>query len=121
MSAPKEAIGRRAVLAAGIVACVVGWGGTLLAGPGSGQCPNCGAECRPIRDESTMKRHCWKVEWEHICIPPVRFPWQSCHEPLRCGRVKAVRKLKKHEYECPSCRIRWEVTVPPSCEKEPNP
>lgn len=84
-------------------------------------CPQCGAVCQPIREDGKEKKHCWKVECEHICIPPVRFPWVGCEVPLHCGRVKAVRRLKKEEYECPTCKIKWEVQGGCSCPEDGKP
>lgn len=59
-----------------------------------------------------VKKHCYNIECKDICIPPVRFPWQKCCE-LKCGKIKTVRVLKKHEYKCDKCGYKW--TVECSC------
>ena len=72
-------------------------------------CPSCGnAVCVPSREPEVDERYCWKVEFKQVCIPAIRWPWQSCCEP-KCGKVKTVKVLEKVEYECDKCGYRWDV------------
>ncbi len=86
-------------------------------------CPHCGDACYPTVVKGTETKHCWNVETKAICIPKVRFPWESncgkgcggkaCGKdncvPPKCGRTKYVRVLVKHEYECSTCKYVWDV------------
>jgi hypothetical protein len=81
-----------------------------FAGVGHDCCPDCGnAVCVPTIETVKQKKHYWEVECKQICIPHIRWPWQSCCEPPKCGRVKTVSVLKKVEYECEKCGCKWEV------------
>lgn len=72
-------------------------------------CPSCGHKvCRVRFEEQTVDKHCYKVECEDICVPQYRLPWQMCCKP-KCARVKTVKVLKKHDYECKKCGCVWEV------------
>ncbi len=64
--------------------------------------------CRLYVETLKVKKHCFNIECKDICIPPVRFPWQKCCE-LKCGKIKTVRVLKKHEYTCEKCGYKWDV------------
>ncbi len=71
-------------------------------------CPRCQAVCelKISKDEET--RTGWDVECKPICIPRVRFPWQSCDAPLT-ARVRYVKSLKKVEWKCPTCKYQWQA------------
>ena len=108
----------------------------------SGTCGNgrnccCEAVCCPKRVTEDVKKHCWLVKPELVCIPGFRFQcnWNrdkccnrgdccdtctggdgccskgSCCEcsPLTCGRVRCVNVLEKHEYKCDECGYEWEA------------
>ena len=63
---------------------------------GQGACvEGCCPECKTVPNEKKG----FDVECEKICVPPVKFPWESCcvRKP---GTVKVVRKLAKKDYEC---------------------
>jgi hypothetical protein len=80
-------------------------------------CPDCGSSvCVPSFEKVKEKKHCWCVECEQICIPRFRWPWQSCCELPKCGRVKNVKRLKKIEYECEKCGCKWDVQSVGCCE-----
>tara|TARA_R110002111_G_scaffold67_2_gene634 strand:+ start:63687 stop:64145 length:459 start_codon:yes stop_codon:yes gene_type:complete len=64
--------------------------------------------CRLHMETLKVKKYCFNIECKDICIPPVRFPWQKCCE-LKCGKIKTVRVLKKHEYTCEKCGYKWTV------------
>lgn len=79
--------------------------------------------CKLEVDTEKIKKSCWKIERKQICIPEVRFPWSKltqcrhhgcrgcaeCCEP-RCARVRTVRQLKKHSYECgEECVYSWKL------------
>lgn len=94
----------------------------------------CEAVCCPKCVTEEVKKHCWKVKPELVCIPGFRFSW-SCLEnrckkgccddccgddccstgkccdcaPPRCGRVRCINVLEKHEYTCEECGCEWEV------------
>jgi hypothetical protein len=72
-------------------------------------CPQCDAICVPVPEVQKEKHHCFEVECKTICIPAIKWPWQSCCEPPRCGKVKTVKVLKRVEYECEHCGYKWEV------------
>jgi hypothetical protein len=86
------------------------------------QCPNCNATCRSKVSEGKEEKHCWDTKCETVCIPRITFPWEKCctkvgdgccgkccPAPAPCGKVITVRRLMKHEYECPVCKYSWEV------------
>ncbi|MFK7777476.1 MAG: hypothetical protein QM501_05070 [Gimesia sp.] len=64
--------------------------------------------CRLHVETLKVKKYCFTIECKDICIPPVRFPWQKCCE-LKCGKIKTVRVLKKHNYTCEKCGYKWTV------------
>ena len=91
----------------------------------------CEAVCCPTQVTEEVKKHCWKVNPELVCVPGFRLPWlcrdksrvlcddkccgdeccgccQECCEP-QCGRVRCVNVLEKHEYTCAECGWEWEV------------
>ena len=95
---------------------------------GSGNC--CGeAVCCPKRVTEEVKKHCWIVKPELICIPGFRFQcnWRSHRSNVPCddccttdngcrdcappkgGRVRCINVLEKHEYTCEECGYEWEV------------
>jgi hypothetical protein len=80
------------------------------------RCPDCGnATCVPSLETVKEKKQCWIVECEKICIPHIRWPWQSCCELPKCGRVKNVKVLRKVEYECEKCGCKWDVQSVGGC------
>ena len=38
-----------------------------------------------------------------------KCPAANCQTPAKCGRVRYVKVLRKHEYECSSCKVTWSV------------
>ena len=88
------------------VVCLAAW-------PCMGQCLHghhaqgvCCPECKTEPNEKS----CYCVECEKICIPAVKFPWESCcvRKP---GKVRVVRKLTKKDYECGQ-KVVWEWPKP---------
>jgi len=86
------------------------------------QCGKCNGTCYLKVEQGTKEKSCFKVEAKQICIPRVRFPWQTKDKCNRCdgcdsggccttqyGRVKTILVLKKHKYECPACKYTWEI------------
>lgn len=75
---------------------------------GCPQCRSCGGACvlkaEPVVEEET----CYEVECQQVCIPAVRFPWDSCREP-KCGRIRLVSVLKKESRETTACKYEWVV------------
>ncbi len=86
------------------------------------------AVCCPRRVTEEVKKHCWKVKSEMICIPSFRFRcnWKkrakncdcgdgccaggNCTDcPPKCGRVRCINVLEKHEYTCEKCGYEWDV------------
>lgn len=103
-----------------VTATIMG-GNQNFANPGApccnkenGACGNsnyCSQGCKSCRlyvETLKVKKHCYNIECKEICIPPVRFPWQKCCE-LKCGKIKTVRVLKKHNYTCDKCGYKWVV------------
>jgi len=95
---------------------------------GSNGC--CEAICCPKKTTKEVKKHCWKVKPELVCIPGFRFEcnWKkrcqskcgcddtccsngSCSDcgPPTCGRVRCINVLEKHEYTCDKCGYEWNV------------
>ena len=87
----------------------------------------CEPVCCPTPVTTEVKKHCWKVKLENICIPGYRFEcnWKkkckngcdcgdsccsngSCGKPT-CGRVRCIKVLEKHEYTCEKCGYEWNV------------
>ncbi|MFV0445071.1 MAG: hypothetical protein ACK5Q5_15965 [Planctomycetaceae bacterium] len=65
--------------------------------------------CCPTCEQEKIEKSGFDVECEHICVPKVRLPWQSCCTP-RCARVICVHRLKKQTIECgEKCVIQWEA------------
>jgi len=82
---------------------------------GSQACPECNHEvCRLTLETRDEQRDCFRVEYKSICIPKVKLPWESCCKP-RCGEVRSVKVLTRHQYTCPQCHCKWEVVAPELC------
>jgi len=85
-------------------------------------CPKCSHKvCVPKAYVGKEEKSCFYVEYKEVCIPAITFPWEErggrshasecgtrlwCPMP-RCGRVKVVKTLRKHEYKCPKCDYKW--------------
>lgn len=83
-------------------------------GPKHNCCPDCGRSvCRLVREPVADEKYCYQVECKQLCIPKIRWPWQSCCDAPQCGRVKTVKVLKRVEYECEACGYRWELQPAP--------
>ncbi|MCA9187674.1 MAG: hypothetical protein R3E01_20950 [Pirellulaceae bacterium] len=79
---------------------------------GCGNCVPCTCTCdvcREVREKEEVKKSCWKVECEKICIPGIKFPWQSCCEPRHGCRIRKVMVLDKHDYTEEECVTTWKV------------
>ena len=97
-------------------------------------CPDCGNRtCHAVPVTTSVKKNCYEVEREEICVPQLCFPWHllsghrllgklcggcteahrtSCDDQCndsRCGRVMTVKVLKKVSYKCDSCGYAWEM------------
>ncbi|NOZ40443.1 MAG: hypothetical protein GXP24_09485 [Planctomycetes bacterium] len=94
---------------------------------GSGETASGRAVCCPKRVTKEVKKQCWKVKSERICIPSFRFQcnwWKrgksrdggdtccsssSCTDcPPKCGHVRCINVLEKHETTCEECGYEWE-------------
>lgn len=99
-------------------------------------CPKCSHKICTVTVEKTKeKNHCFNVECKEICVPKITLPcWmdaipffkckdqscgcgdkcptKQCCDAPRCGYVKVVKVLKKHEYECDSCGYKWNIEAP---------
>lgn len=101
--------------------CSMAWTSFAPAGEdGLGaHCPRCHETCYPTVTKGTETKSCWNVETKAICIPKVRFPWEMgcCNKgcgkdgclPPKCGKVKYVNVLVKHEYECSACKYSFDI------------
>lgn len=91
--------------------------------------------CHATHSREPIKKSCYEIESEFICVPPVRLPWSKhggfslfkngfddtgcdvCGDANTCndcrkhrGRVRTVKRLTKHSYECGErCVTKWEV------------
>jgi len=72
-------------------------------------CSSYGKTCSPEVKQIEVEHHCYADKCQDICIPAVRFPWEDCCSPLRCGKVRSVKQLTKWEYKCPDCEVEWNV------------
>lgn len=78
-------------------------------------CSSCGKTCQPEVKETESTHDCYSEACKDICIPAIRFPWQDCCAPLKCGKVRSVKVLKKYEYKCPDCEVKWNVVDSDCC------
>lgn len=78
-------------------------------------CSSCGKTCSPEIKETETAHNCYADKCNDVCIPAVRFPWESCCDPLRCGKVRSVKVLTKWEYKCPDCEVQWNVVNSGCC------
>ncbi len=83
-----------------------------------GCCTICGGACRLRVEPATEGKTCYEIDCTPVCIPAVRFPWQKCCGPARCGRVRVVAKLKEQTRETPTCKYIWEPLCP-ACRAAP--
>lgn len=72
-------------------------------------CSSYGKTCSPEVKEIEVAHNCYADKCKDVCIPAVRFPWEDCCSPLRCGKVRSVKQLTKWEYKCPDCEVKWNV------------
>jgi hypothetical protein len=86
---------------------------------GCPQCRSCGGMCVLKAEPVTEEETCYEVECERVCIPAVRFPWESCRTP-RCGRVRLVARLKEETRERKTCSYEWLVVCPRCGRVEKN-
>lgn len=89
------------------VVATISYFGSASAGQfGCPSCQSCGGACvlqvEQVDDEET----CYEVECKEICIPAVRFPWESCRI-AKCGRTRIVSKLKEETRETKACEYKW--------------
>jgi hypothetical protein len=99
-------------------------------------CPKCSHKiCTSCVEKTKEEHHCFNVECKEICVPKITLPcWtdaipffkckdkscgcgdncptKECCDAPRCGYVKVVKVLKKHEYECDSCGYKWTISEP---------
>jgi hypothetical protein len=77
--------------------------------------------CRLHTSTEKVKKTCFEVKCEAVCVPPVTFPWEKspcsagcdCAPDCaasRCGRVKYVTVPLIREYECgEKCVCEWKL------------
>jgi hypothetical protein len=83
---------------------------TALAGEfGCPCCQSCGGACALKVEQIEEDEICYDVECEEVCIPAVRFPWESCRTP-KCGRVRVVAKLREDKTKKTRCKYEWVLT-----------
>ena len=87
------------------------------------ECPSCADEiCKLELDRSKVKKKCFVVEQQPICVPPVRLPWAKC--PPATSKTKLVKVLSTKSYECPNCAYKWklvECELPEEASSEADP
>ncbi|MCA9039372.1 MAG: hypothetical protein KDA65_03390 [Planctomycetaceae bacterium] len=103
--------------------CRADWGCGKPAGCCDTPCDCCSKVlvCCKSTEIKKEKKTCYEVECEHICVPQVKFPWKKllhmgggdpccCEESeTTCGKIIAVKKLKKESYEVEKCVCKWEI------------
>ncbi len=87
-------------------------------------CQSCGGACVLKVEQVEEDETCYDVECEEVCIPAVRFPWETCRTP-KCGRVRVVAKLKEEKTKKTTCKYEWVLTCtrcgrPTSIPKDEN-
>ena len=77
--------------------------------------------CCPKAVEKEVKKSCWLVKPKLVCVPGFRWPWEclgkknpSCGDDCdstkpRCGFVRCINTLEKHEYTCKECGYEWTI------------
>ena len=86
--------------------------GAVVAGQfGCPTCQSCGGACVLKAEVVTEDETCYDVECKDVCIPAIRFPWDSCREP-KCGRVRRVATLKTDSRETKACKYEWVILCP---------
>ena len=95
----------------------------------------CCPECKTVK----VKEHCWEVDCEYVCVPKVQCPslltllglkkasclscdgcgqsgcdgrccnGTGCNQGPLCGKIKAVKKLRKVETEVEKQVVEWKV------------
>jgi len=100
------------VVAVGVLASL-----SALAGDHAcNSCPKCSHKvCQGSPETKKEKKTCYGFDCKDVCIPGIRWPWQSCCEPS-CGKVRTVKVLKKFEYECEHCGTKWSVVGCEPCK-----
>ncbi len=74
-------------------------------------CQSCGGTCVLKAEQVEEDETCYDVECKEVCIPAVRFPWETCRTP-KCGRVRLVTKLKEDKRKTTTCKYEWVLTCP---------
>ena len=75
-----------------------------------------GCPCYPECSVEPNEKTCYTVECDKVCIPAVRFPWESCccKKP---GNTRTIRKLGSKDYECGSKRVwDWSIKKSDGCD-----
>ena len=93
----------------GLLVLVYGSGCSLTRYGTKTCCPANGKTCSPEVKETETTHNCYADKCKDVCIPAVRFPWEDCCDPLRCGKVRSVKVLTKWEYKCPDSEVKWNV------------
>lgn len=84
----------------------------------SNNCEPCNVTCKFCIEKETKSRHCWKVECDYVCIPPVKFPWTKCCD-LPCPKIRQINVLKKHKYKIDVCKFHWKLKkLWPCCDDQ---
>lgn len=87
---------------------------SVLGAAGCHCCNDCqvtGYCCPEIKKEKVELKG-WDVECKQICIPPIHCPCSNSCE-LKCGKVIAVRRLKKDKIECgEKCVVNYKLVDP---------
>ena len=65
-------------------------------------CQSCGGACVLKAEQVEEDETCYDVECKEVCIPAVRFPWDSYRTP-KCGRVRVIARLKEDTRKTTSC------------------
>jgi hypothetical protein len=97
-----------------MVAAIIMIASVTNAGVRDNSCDCTSKTCKVEIEYVPVIKECYKTECKEICIPAVRFPWESCCTP-KCGKVITIKTLKKETYQCGTKQVcKWSV-VPTSC------
>jgi hypothetical protein len=101
---------------------VTHWNSPGCDSPASCHQPDCEPKvCRLHTSTEKIKKTCFEVKCEAVCVPPVTFPWEKspcdagcdCAPACaasRCARVKYVTVPLIREYECgEKCVCEWKL------------
>lgn len=101
----------KALITAGVTACVLSWSSLCSAEDCSHCCRICKVKiCNVTVGKEEIESNCFECEAVDICIPPVRF-WWECGPLRQCGKIRTVNRLTTHSTTKTVCTYDWSVAT----------